>query len=75
MYYDDSYSERRFGIASAVLLAIFVSAALMLIVAALWRPWAAEDEGAVVQPPTITIEEAAEGEEAPAEVDAAPQNP
>lgn len=74
MYYDDSRRPSRLGLSSLILLTIFVSAFALIVVAALWRPWAEDDSAQETVVPGITIEEAPEGEP-PADVDAAPVAP
>ncbi len=59
MYYDGSHSESRLGISSVVLLAIFVSAFALIVVAALWRPWADDDSQAVTPLPEVIVEDPA----------------
>lgn len=39
MQYGQSHREPRITISSILLLVIFVSAAALIIVAAIWRPW------------------------------------
>jgi hypothetical protein len=73
MYYDNSRGATRLGLSSLVLLTIFVSAFALIVVAALWRPWA-EDEAPDVVPP-ITLEEPVVDGVQPAEVDAVPVTP
>jgi hypothetical protein len=59
MYYDGSHSESRLGISSVVLLAIFVSAFALIVVAAFWRPWADDDSEAVTPLPEVIVEDPA----------------
>ena len=47
MNYGGSYKgEARISISSILLLVIFVSAAALIIVAAIWRPWFGDDSPA-----------------------------
>jgi hypothetical protein len=45
--YGESHREPRITISSILLLVIFVSAAALIIVAAIWRPWFGDDSPAV----------------------------
>lgn len=75
MYYDRSHSESRLGISSVILLAIFMSAFALIVVAALWRPWAGEADAPEGVLPGITIDEAPAQDRSQAEVEAAPAAP
>jgi len=45
VYYDDSYQNHgRLSFSSVILLVIFVSAAALILAAAIWRPWADDDK-------------------------------
>jgi hypothetical protein len=44
--YGPSHREPRITISSILLLVIFVSAAALIIVAAIWRPWFGDDSSA-----------------------------
>jgi hypothetical protein len=50
--YGESHREPRITISSILLLVIFVSAAALIIVAAIWRPWSSDDTSAsqAIQP-------------------------
>jgi hypothetical protein len=74
MYYDNSHGATRLGLSSVVLLTIFVSAFALIVVAALWRPWAEDDDAPDVVPP-ITLEEPVVDGAQPADVDAVPVTP
>jgi hypothetical protein len=75
MYYDDSRSPSRLGLSSLILLTIFVSAFALIVVAALWRPWAEDDANPETVIPGITVDEAPTEGEPAADVDAAPVVP
>ncbi|MEO6197736.1 MAG: hypothetical protein ABIP58_06460 [Dehalococcoidia bacterium] len=75
MYYDSSHSESRLGLSSVILLTIFISAFALIVVAALWRPWAEDDGAPEGVLPGITIDEAPAEDESQAEVEAAPAAP
>jgi ABC-type Fe3+ transport system permease subunit len=57
MNYGGSYKgEARITIASILLLAIFVSAAALIIVAAIWRPWSGDSSSsAQTNQPQATV--------------------
>jgi hypothetical protein len=61
MDYDGSYKgEARISISSILLLVIFVSAAALIIVAAIWRPWFGDTSpGAQANQPQTTATVAA----------------
>jgi hypothetical protein len=44
--YGEPHREPRIAISSILLLVIFVSAAALIIVAAIWRPWIGDDSPA-----------------------------
>jgi hypothetical protein len=74
MYYDDS-RDPRLGLSSVVLLAIFVSAFVLIVAAAVWRPWAEDDEVPAPGIPEVNVEEPAAVPAADAEVGAEPPAP
>ena len=46
MQYGESHREARITISSILLLVIFVSAAALIVVAAIWRPWSGNSSSA-----------------------------
>ena len=60
MQYGESHREPRITISSILLLVIFVSAAALIIVAAIWRPWISDSSpGAQANQPQATATVAA----------------
>jgi hypothetical protein len=58
--YGESHREPRITISSILLLVIFVSAAALIIVAAIWRPWISDSSpGAQANQPLATATAAA----------------
>lgn len=65
-YYNQPYDrDPRLTVSSVLLLAIFVSAFVFIVAAALWQPWDGSDNATVLTPASTTADEPL-GPEAPA---------